>query len=59
MLATHVGCALAGAGPHTSPQLPQLLRSVVVLAHSVGPTTGHAVSPALQLRVHALATQAG
>jgi hypothetical protein len=35
------------------PQVPQLLVSVIVLAHSVGPTTGHAVNPALQSNVHA------
>jgi hypothetical protein len=58
-LEAHVGCALAIAVVHTSPQLPQLLVSSVVLAHSVGAAVGHAVSPALQFSVHAPAAHAG
>jgi hypothetical protein len=55
----HVGPACCTAVVHTSPQLPQLLRSFVVFAHSVGRLTGHAVSPALQFRVHAPEAHAG
>jgi hypothetical protein len=59
LLVAQVGCALGGAVLHTSPQLPQLLRSVVVSAHSVGLAVGHAIRPALQSRVHAPAAHAG
>jgi hypothetical protein len=58
-LVLHFGCALGGAVEHTSPQLPQLLRSFVVFAHSVGLTVGQAVNPALQLRVQPPVTHAG
>ena len=57
-LAAHVGDAFATVVLHTSPQLPQLLRSVVVFVHSVGLATGHAVSPALQSRAQAPAAHA-
>jgi hypothetical protein len=49
---------LATAVLHASPQLPQLLRSVVVSAHSVGLLVGHAVSPALQSSVQPPAAHA-
>jgi len=59
VLAPHVGCAFCTAVLHTSPQLPQLFRSVTVSAHSVGLAVGHAVNPALQFRVHAPEAHAG
>jgi hypothetical protein len=58
-LVMHVGVAFSTAVVHTSPQLPQLERSVVVSAHSVGLAVGHAVRPALQLSVHPPAAHAG
>jgi hypothetical protein len=58
MLAAHVGCAFETGVVHTSRQVPQLFRSVVVSVHSVGipvagGMAGHAVSPAVQCSVHA------
>jgi hypothetical protein len=44
---------------HTSPQLPQLPRSVVVSSHSVGLATGQAVSPAVQESEQPPLTQMG
>jgi hypothetical protein len=58
LLAAHVGDAFATVVVHTSPQLPQLPRSVVVFVHSVGLATGHAVSPALQSSVQTPAAHA-
>src|ERR1700734_3113849 len=57
-LPAHVAWAFATAVLQTSPQLPQLLRSVIVSAHSVGTAAGHAVNPALQSSVHAPAAHA-
>ena len=48
-LPTHAA-ELFGTAVHTCPQLPQSFTSVVVSSHSVGLATGHAVSPALQVR---------
>jgi hypothetical protein len=59
LLLVHFSCALGGGLGQTSPQPPQLVVSSVVLAHSVGAAVGHAVSPALQSRVHAPAAHAG
>jgi hypothetical protein len=58
-LALHVACALATVVEHAFPQLPQLLRSVVVSVHSLGLPVGQPVNPLLQVKLQLLPMHAG